>query len=88
MEIFYLDFADSESVHKMDLGSTKRKKVIDSSMIKSKKINIGAGFISKSSINRRQRNLVLQSRIDFNASGSLLAAINDHAESSGHDRDR
>ena len=71
----------------MDLGSKKRKKVFDSSMIRSKKINMGVGSVSKSSIQGRQRNLVLGSRIDFDASGSFLAAINDHAESSDHNRD-
>ena len=69
------------------MGSKKRKKVFDSSMIRSKKINMGVGSVSKSSIQGRQRNLVLGSRIDFDASGSFLATINDHTESSDHNRD-
>ena len=72
----------------MDPGSKKRKKVSNSSMIRLKKINMGARFVLKSSIQGRQRNLVHDSRINFEASGSFLAAINDHAESSGHNRDR
>ena len=88
MEIFYLDFADSELAHEMDSGSNKRKKVFDSSIRKSKKVNMGAEIVSKSSNHGRQRNLVLGSRIDFHAFESLLAAINDHAESSDHNRDR
>ena len=63
MRIFYLDFADNELVHKIDPGSKKRKKVIDSSMIKSKKLNMGVELVLKSSIHGRQRNLVLESRI-------------------------
>ena len=71
----------------MDLGSNKRKKVSGSSMIKSKKVNMRGEIVSKSSNHGRQRNLVLRSRIDFDASGSFLTTINDHAESSGHNRD-
>ena len=72
----------------MDPGSNKRKKVFDSSIIKSKKVNMGAEIISKSSNHGRQRNLVLGSRIDFYASRRFVAAISDHAESSDHNRDR
>ena len=71
----------------MDPGSKKRKKVSNSSMIRSEKINVGVGFVLKSLIQGRQRNLVLGSRIDFDTSRSFLIAINDHAESSGHNRD-
>ena len=70
----------------MDPSSEKRKKFSNSSTIKSKTINVGAGCVSKSLIHGRQRNLVLRSRIDFDASGSFLTAINDHADSSGHNR--
>ena len=90
MGIFYLYFVDSEFVHKMDPCSNKRKKVSDSSMIKikSKKVNIGAEIVSKSSNHGRQKNLVLESIINFHAFRSFLAAINNHAESSVHNRDR
>ena len=49
----------------MDSGSNKRKKVFDSSIRKSKKVNMGAEIVSKSSNLGRQRNLVLESRINF-----------------------
>ena len=88
MNFFYLDFADSELVHEMDLGSNKRKKVSGSSMIKSKKVNMRGEIVSKSLNHGRQRNLVLRGRIDFDASRSFLTAINDHTESSDHNKDR
>ena len=88
MGIFYLDFADSELVHEMDQSSNKRKKISDSSMIKSKKVNMGAQIVSKRSNLGRQRNLVLGTRIDFHTPGRFLTAINDHLESSDHNRDR
>ena len=88
MRIFYFDFADNELVHEMDLGLNKRKKFSDSSMIKSKNVNMEAEIVLKSSNHGRQRNLVLESRIDFHASGRFLTAINDHAESIDHNRDR
>ena len=72
----------------VDPSSNKRKKVSDSSIRKSKKINMWAEIFSKSSNLRRQRNLVLESRIDFHVSKRLLAAINGHIESSDHNRDR
>ena len=79
---FYLNFADSKRVHEMDPGSNTRKKVSNSSMRKSKKINIKAESVSKSLIHGRKRNVILESRIDFDASKSFLAIINDHAKSS------
>ena len=54
MGIFYLDFADSELVHEMDQSSNKRKKISDSSMIKSKKVNMGAEIVLKSSIEDKE----------------------------------
>ena len=86
-ENFYSDFADSELVHEIDSGSNKRKKVSDSSIRKSKKVNMGAEIFSKSLNLGRQRNLVIESRIDFHASERLLTAINDHTNSSDHNRD-
>ena len=88
MGIFYFDFADNELVHEMDLDSNKRKKVSDSSIRKSKRVNMGAKIVSKSLNLGRQRNLVLGSRLDFHASERLLTAINGHTESSDHNRDR
>ena len=49
---------------------------------------MGVGFLLNSSIRGRKRNLILGSKKDFYASGSFLCAINDHVESSGHNRDR
>ena len=77
MRIFYLNFVHSEFVHEMDPGSSKGKKVNDPSMIKSNKVNMGSEIVSKSSNRGRQRNLILGSRIDFHASGSFSAAINE-----------
>ena len=71
----------------MDPGSNKRKKVCDSSIRNSKKVNMGTKIVSKSSNPKRQINLVLGSIIDFRASGKFLAAINDHDESNDHNRD-
>ena len=47
---------------------------------------MGAEVVLKSLNLERQRNLVLESRIDFHASGRFLVAINDHVESSDHNR--
>ena len=57
-------------------------------MIKLKKVNMGAEIVSKSSNHGRQTNLLLRSRIDVHAFGRFLDAINDHAESSNHNKDR
>ena len=48
---------------------------------------MGAEIVSKSSNHGRQRNLVLESRIDFYGFRRFFIAINDHAESSDHNRD-
>ena len=72
----------------MEPSSKRRKKASDSSIRKSKKVNMGAEIVSKGLKYRRQRNLALGSRIDFYASESILAAINDQAELSDHNRDR
>ena len=45
------------------------------------------GFVLKSLIQGRQRNLVLGNKIDFDTSGSFLTAINDHAKLSDRNRD-
>ena len=72
----------------MDLGSNKRKKVSDLSIRKSKKVIMGAEIFSKSSNVGRQRNIVVEKRIDFYTSERLLAVINGHTKSSDHNRDR
>ena len=71
----------------MDPSLNKRKKVSNSSIIKSKKVNMGAEIFSKNSNLGSQRNLVLDSRINFHASERLLAIINCHTESGDHTRD-
>ena len=49
---------------------------------------MGVEIFLKSSNLGRQRNLVLESRIDFHTFERLLAAINGHTEWSDHNRDR
>ena len=71
----------------MDSDSNKRKKVSDSSIRKSKKVNMRAEIFSKSLNIGGQRNLVLNSRIDFHAAERLLATINAHTQLSDHNRD-
>ena len=87
-ENFCFDFVEYDPFPEMDSSSNKRKKVFDSSIWMSKKVNIGAEIFSKSSNFRRQRNLVFKSRIYFQASERLLAAMNGHTQSSDHNRDR
>ena len=64
----------------MDLGSNKRKKVFESSIRKLKKLT--------QELKLFHRVQILESRIDFYASRRLLISINDHTESSDHNRDR
>ena len=87
MGIFYFDFADNELVHEMDLDSNKRKKVSDSSIRKSKKVNMRAETFLKNLNIGRQRNLVLESRIAFHATKRLLNTINGHTQSGDHNKD-